>query len=77
MEQIKGSVKVEFANLIALALKKSIPWTTLSVIIDSTTLNEEQSKDVIKILLKKLEQLHEELQEKQDKVSRNLKMMTE
>ena len=59
MEQIKGSPKVEFANLIALALKKSIPWNTLSVFIDSTTLNEEQSKDVIKILLKKLEQLHE------------------
>ena len=59
MEEITASAKIDFANFLSLAQNKSLPWNYLYMIVDNMTLNEEQSKNIIKVLLKELQQLQE------------------
>ena len=66
MDQITASPKVDFANLLFLALNECLPWNSLSLIVDNMTLNQDQSKNMIKILLKELQQLQTKLKSKQD-----------
>ena len=61
MDELSKSSNVDFPNLIALALQKSLPWDSLSIIVDNVTLTQKQSKSVIKILLKELQKLQENL----------------
>ena len=64
--QIASSPKVDFAFLLSLALKDNLAWNSLSSIVDNMTLNQDQSKNMIKVLLKELQQLQAKLQAKQD-----------
>ena len=57
MEAITTSAKIDFANFLSLALNKSLPWNYLFLIVNNMTLNEEESKNIIKVLLKELQQL--------------------
>ena len=66
MEEIITSAKVDFANLLSLALNESLPWKYISLILDNMNLNQEQSKNIIKVLVKELQQLHAKLQGKEE-----------
>ena len=66
MEEVTVSPKVDFANLLSLALNECLPWNSLSLIVDNMTLNQEQSKNIINVLLKELQQLLSKLQAKQN-----------
>ena len=68
MEEMTTSPKVDFAYLLSLAQNECLPWNYLSLIVENMTLNQEQSKNMIKILLKELQQLQTKLQSKQDAV---------
>ena len=59
MDELSKSSNVDFPNLIALALQKSLPWDSLCIIVDNVALTQEQSKSVIKLLLKELQKLQE------------------
>ena len=59
MDGLTESSKIDFPNLITLALEKSLPWDSLCIIFDNVTLTQNQSKSVIKILLKELQKLQE------------------
>ena len=61
-----ASPKVDFAFLLSLALKDNLAWNSLSSIVDNMTLNQDQSKNMIKVLLKELQQLQTNLKSKQD-----------
>ena len=63
MDEASRSSKIDFPNLIALALQKCLPWDSLSIIFDNVTLTEEEYKILIKLLLKKLQRLQEEPKE--------------
>ena len=73
--QIPSSPKVDFAFLLSLALKDNLAWNSLSSIVDNMTLNQDQSKNMIKVLLKELQQLQAKLQAKQDALD-NVKQST-
>ena len=67
MDEIKASAKIEFANLISLALEKSLPWSYLCLIVDKMSLDQGQFKNIIKVLLKELQQLQAKFQGKEEK----------
>ena len=67
MDEIKASAKIEFANLISLALEKSLPWSYLFLIVDKMSLDQGQFKNIIKVLLKELQQLQAKFQGKEEK----------
>ena len=64
MDVVSKSSKIDFPNLIALALQKSLPWDSLSIILDNVTFTEEEYKSLIKLLLKKLQKLQEKYSNK-------------
>ena len=66
MEDMTTYPKVDFVFLLSLALKENLAWNSLSSIVDNMTLNQAQSKNMIKVLLKELQQLQAKLQAKQD-----------
>ena len=72
MDEIKASAKIEFANLISLALEKSLPWSYLCLIVDKMSLDQGQFKNIIKVLLKELQQLQAKFQGKEEDISENL-----
>ena len=66
MSESKESAMVDFANLITLALGKCLAWNSLSLIVDKMTLSEDQSKKLIKVLLKQLQQIQGKLEATKD-----------
>ena len=72
MDEIKASAKIEFDNLISLALEKSLPWNYLGLIVDKMSLDQDQFKNIIKVLLKELQQLQAKFRGKEEDISENL-----
>ena len=66
MEEIDPvSAKANVAYFISMALKKELSWSALSIVFDGFKLTNEQYKNVVKLLLKELQQLQVQLQAKE------------
>ena len=63
------SAKADLTYFISLALKKELSWTALAIVLDGFKLSNEQYKNIVKLLLKELEQLQEQLESKENKLS--------
>ena len=72
-----GTKQTIFCNLIDMALQKKMPWAMLANTLDCIIPSFEESKQVIKILLKELENLQLKLIEKEtEEVSEPSKVVT-
>ena len=64
-------IKVDFRYFISLALQNKIPWQSLPAILQDFTQTVVESKQVIKVLLKKLQELHLELEKYKKESNQN------
>ena len=70
MEKIDPfTAKADVTHFISLALQKELSWNALSIVLDAFKLSNEQYKTIVKLLLKELEQLQEQLESKDNQVS--------
>ena len=60
------STKVDVAYYISMALKRELSWNALAIFFDGFKLTNEQYKNVVKLLLKELEQLQVQLLSKEN-----------
>ena len=67
MDCSKEKSSLYFTSSIDQALQNNISWETLAFLLDELTPTLTKSKELNKVLLKQLEQLHINLQEKQIK----------
>ena len=61
VRQQRSNVKVDFRYFISLALQNKLAWQSLPSILSDFTPTLEDSKEVIEVLLNKLEKVHSEL----------------
>ena len=65
MEYLHGKSSLYFTSSIDQALQNNISWETLAFLLDELTPTLAKSKELVKILLKLLQQFHKNFQEKQ------------
>ena len=70
-------IKVDFRYFISLALQNKIPWQSLPAILQDFTQTAVESKQVIKVLLKKLQELHSELEKYKKESNQNEEIIIE
>ena len=63
------TAKADVTHFISLALQKELSWNALSIVLDAFKSSNEQYKTIVKLLLKELEQLQEQLESKDNQVS--------
>ena len=69
MEEIDPvSTKVNVAYYISMAVKKELSWNALAIVFDGFKLTNEQYKNVVKLLLKELQQLQVQLHAKETEI---------
>ena len=69
MEEIDPvSTKVNVAYYISMAIKKELSWNALAIFFNGFKLTNDQYKNIVKLLLKELHQLQDQLQSKQDPI---------
>ena len=69
MEEVDSvSAQANVAYYISMALKKELSWSALSIVFDGFKLTNEQYKNVVKLLLKELQQLQVQLQAKETEI---------
>ena len=63
-----GSNKNDFSYFVNMALRNTMPWTTLAIFLKDLAPTLNESREIISILLKELETLNSVLQEKQSQL---------
>ena len=70
MEKIDSfTAKADLTYFISLALQKELSWNALAIVLEGFKLSNEQYKNIVKLLLKELEQLQDKLESKDNQVS--------
>ena len=67
MDYSDGKSSLYFTSSLDQALQNNISWETLEALLDELTPTLAKSKELVKILLKQLQQFHKNFQEKQIK----------
>ena len=62
--------KYDFSHFVSLALQNTIPWPTLSMLFKDLAPTLNETREIIKVLLKELEALQSTLQQKEKQLEK-------
>ena len=62
--------KYDFSHFVSLALRNTIPWPTLSMLFKDLAPTLNETREIIKVLLKELEALQSTLQQKEKQLEK-------